>query len=651
MTTKQPYCILAAWLVVVCQNVNAQNDTTIHREIDRIDIVAPARKHQASPVQEISRVEMERLGIKSTADALRMFNGVNIKDYGGIGGLTTVSVRSLGAAHTAVSYDGVPVSNTQAGPVDISMFSISDISSIKLAVGSGDQLLQPARLMASAATLGIEGIDFIPTDSTRHSANANLKCGSFGYWFTNVKYSSRLTKRMSLTTNAEIYGANGEYPYTLVNFNKTTREHRTNTDVLSYKGEIGISHIDSIGNTLKIKAYAYHSDRGLPGSIIFYNKTANERLMERNIFVQSTYRRRLSPTLTAKMIAKYNYSFSRYDDTNVKYKDGHLQQNSTQYEGYISLMTLWQPWRTISMSVSLDEIYNILNTDITDNPQPRRNTMIAAGNVRFSDGKWITTTISAIATRVRENVDHGSKLNNLDKICPSLTMKITPFHNTFIRLMARQTFRVPTFNELYYTTLGFSGLRPERATEYNVGIGVTFLGTTITADIFRNIVRDKIVATPTTYVWKMANYGKAHITGAELSAEKMLKIQNINSTFSAGYTYQHALDKTRKNPKLFNSQIPYTPLHSGHYSLTAEYQGFTLGYHALWSGKMYFLEQNIPENQMDGYIEHTISLSKIILKHLTIKASCINIGDAQYDIIKFYPMPGRQWQLQLSLTL
>ena len=651
MPTKLPYCILAAWLVVVCQNVKAQNDTTIHREIDRIDIYAPKRHQQASPVQEISRVEMERLGIKSTADALRMFNGVNIKDYGGIGGLTTVSVRSLGAAHTAVSYDGVPVSNTQAGPVDVSMFSISDIAAIKLAVGSGDQLLQPARLMASAATLGIEGIDFIPTDSARHSANVNLKCGSFGYWFLNAKYSSRIAKRMSLTTNAEIYGANGEYPYTLVNFNKTTRERRTNTDVLSYKGEIGISHIDSIGNTLKIKAYAYHSERGLPGSVIFYNKTANERLLERNIFVQSTYRRRLSPTLTAKVVAKYNYSFSRYDDTNVKYKDGHLQQNSTQNEGYISLMTLWQPWRAIALSISLDEIYNTLDTDITDNPQPRRNTMIAAGSVRFSDGKWITTTISAIATRVREIVDHGTKLNNLDKICPSFTMKLTPTKKIFIRLMARQTFRIPTFNELYYTTLGFSGLRPEQAAEYNVGIGANIFGATITADIFRNIVRDKIVATPTTYVWKMANYGKAHITGAELSVDKMFNFGFITSTFAAGYTYQHALDKNRKNQKLDNSQIPYTPLHSGHYSLTTEYQGFTLGYHALWSGKMYFLEQNIPENQMDGYIEHTISLSKTILKHLTIKASCINIGDAQYDIIKFYPMPGRQWQLQLSLTI
>ena len=651
MNLRLPYCVLAVCGVFCCHYSTAQNDTTITREIDRIDVIAPARKHQASPVQEISRVEMERLGLKSTADALRMFNGVSIKDYGGIGGLTTVSVRSLGAAHTAVSYDGVPVSNTQAGPVDVSMFNINDIASIKLAVGSDDQLLKPARMMASAATLGIEGYDFRPSDSTRHAANINLKCGSFGYWCANAKYSALIAKRISLTANAEVYGADGEYPFTLVNYNKSTRERRTNTDVLSYKGEIGFWHTDTIGNTLKFKAYAYNSERGLPGSIIYYNKEANERLLDRNVFAQTTYRRRLSPTLTAKIIAKYNYSFSRYDDTNVKYKGGHLQQNSTQNEGYLSLMTLWQPSRTIAISISLDEIYNTLDTDITDNPQPRRNTMIAGGNVRFTDGKWITATLTAVATRVRESVDHGGKLKDLDKTTPSLTVKITPMRNIFIRLMARQTFRVPTFNELYYTSLGFSGLRPETATEYNAGVGAEIFKTHLTADVFRNIVRDKIVAIPTTYVWKMANYGKAHITGAEVSADRMLQLWDVTTTFAAGYTYQHALDKTRKNPKLYNSQIPYTPRHSGHYSLTAEYKGFTLGYHALWSGKRYFAEQNIPANQMDGYIEHTASLSKTISKHLTIKASCINIGDEQYDIIRFYPMPGRQWQLQLSLTL
>gem|GEM_PF-5744895 len=34
-----------------------------------------------------------------------------------------------------------------------------------------------------------------------------------------------------------------------------------------------------------------------------------------------------------------------------------------------------------------------------------------------------------------------------------------------------------------------------------------------------------------------------------------------------------------------------------------------------------------------------------------VKLSCINITNKQYDIIKYYPMPGRQFQLHISYYL
>lgn len=653
MNPKLPCCLFAAWMVMLCQNAMAQqNDTTILREIDRIDIYAPARRLQASPTQEIGQEDLQRLGIKSVADALRMFNGVSIKDYGGIGGLTTVSVRSLGAAHTAVAYDGVPVSNTQAGPVDVSMFDVSNISNMTLAVGTDDQLLKPARLMAHAAVLSVDGNDGILADSLSRLSKVILKYGSFGYWGVNIAHVSQINKRLSITANAQAMGANGEYPYTFVNYKNTIHQRRHNTDVSTIKGEVGLNRTDSIGNLLKVKMYAYNSERGLPGSVVFYNDEANERLCERNFFVQASYRRRLRGNLTAKVLAKYNYSYSRYDDTDVKYQGGHLQQNSTQNEGYISFMTLWQPYRQIALSASVDESYNTLDTDITDNPQPRRNTILAAANMRYYAGNVLTATLSAVATHVRETVSHGSCLNDLDKVCPSLTIKITPFKRDFnVRLMTRKTFRVPTFNELYYTTLGYSGLVPEKAAEYNVGVGTTIWHTLFSVDVFRNIVRDKIVAKPTTYVWKMTNYGKAHITGAEVSLSRIFTIGVANTTVSAGYTYQQARNKSNDIPRLYNSQIPYTPLHSGHYSIMTDYKDWSIGYHAIWSGKRYFWDHNIPANEMEGYIEHTVSVSKKICKYLDIKASCINIGNTQYEIIKYYPMPGIQYQLQLCLTL
>ena len=93
----------------------AQSDSTIHRDVEAVDVEAHTQKRQAVPMQTMSAVEIQQLGVQNLADAVRLFSGTNVKDYGGVGGLKTVSVRGLGAAHTAVSYDGVVVSDCQAG--------------------------------------------------------------------------------------------------------------------------------------------------------------------------------------------------------------------------------------------------------------------------------------------------------------------------------------------------------------------------------------------------------------------------------------------------------------------------------------------------------------------------------------------------------
>ncbi|WP_449399736.1 TonB-dependent receptor [Chryseobacterium wanjuense] len=59
--------------------------------------------------------ELERLNSQSVADALRYFSGVQIKDYGGIGGLKTINIRSMGSQHVGVFYDGIQIGNAQNG--------------------------------------------------------------------------------------------------------------------------------------------------------------------------------------------------------------------------------------------------------------------------------------------------------------------------------------------------------------------------------------------------------------------------------------------------------------------------------------------------------------------------------------------------------
>ncbi|MDD6008220.1 MAG: Plug domain-containing protein, partial [Prevotellaceae bacterium] len=110
---------------------------------------------ETTPVQSLSGDDIRMLGMQNLADAVKKFAGTAVKDYGGIGGMKTVSVRNLGAQHTAVSYDGVTMSNTQAGQIDIGRLSLDNVGLLSMAVGQGSDIMQSARHYASAAVLSI----------------------------------------------------------------------------------------------------------------------------------------------------------------------------------------------------------------------------------------------------------------------------------------------------------------------------------------------------------------------------------------------------------------------------------------------------------------------------------------------------------------
>jgi outer membrane cobalamin receptor len=78
-----------------------------------------------------------------------------------------------------------------------------------------------------------------------------------------------------------------------------------------------------------------------------------------------------------------------------------------------------------------------------------------------------------------------------------------------------------------------------------------------------------------------------------------------------------------------------------------------VGYTLNLVGKRYFLAQNIPANEIEGYNEHTATLWREFDIHrckLRLQGEIINLTDAQYEVIKYYPMPGRSWRITGTFT-
>ena len=651
--------VLCGYLPVHAQVNQPDSITGRVHDIPNVTIEArraPNRVSSNAPVQTLSRSTIEDLGIQDIADAVRRFAGTEVKDYGGTGGLKTVSVRNMGAAHTAISYDGIAVSNCQAGQIDIGRFSLDNVASLSLSVGQSDDLLQSARMYASAGVLNIETERPRLNDGKNWQLKAQLKGGSFGYVNPYLRYSHRLGKRTIASIDADYLRSDGQYPFILQNGKYTSEEKRYNSEVDSWHTEANLFHEFGENSRLDVKGYYYQSDRGLPGAVILYNPNSQEHLWDKNGFIQARLRHRISDRWAFQEQAKYNYSWNKYQDKGAQYEGGVSTDRYTQHEYYASGTVLYQPLTGLSISLAQDVAVNTLSSTLPDCPFPTRFTSLTALQVqyRYRRFKFGTTWVN---TWITEHVKEGERPDDLKKISPTVSLSWQPWESQplYLRAMYKNTFRTPTFNDLYYYRMGNRSLRPEKATEYNLGITWSlqphsrFEFLSVTADGYFNRVTDKIVAFPSTYVWKMANYGKAHITGLDVTLATRIAVRKgIALNLNGNYTWQKAIDLTNPDSKSYKDQLPYTPEHNGSASASLETPWVTVGYSLIGVGKRYYLSQNIPENEIDGYVEQTLSVSRTFrfrTFQMRLQADAVNFTDEQYDIIKFYPMPGRSWKL------
>ena len=666
---KTPYHVLRVWvwvLWVFCllpsTIVAQENKDSINGEaylLDGVTVTArrmPAKITSTTSVQVFGKEDLKNLGLQNMGDAVKRFAGTNVRDYGGIGGLKTVSVRNLGAAHTAVSYDGVAISNTQAGQIDIGRFSLDNVSTLSLAIGHDDNLLQSARLFASAGVLNIETEKPHFENGKRHHTQVQMRGGSFGYLTPAIRHWQALGERTKLSVEGNYLHAEGEYPFTLKNGTLVTEQKRINSDVESYQGEVNLFHTFKDESELSAKAYYYNSKRGLPGAVILYNSESDERLWDENFFAQAKYKKAFSPQWTLQAQGKYNYSWNKYEDTGVEYTGGKQTDTNRQTEYYLSASALYKPTSAWSFSLSQDGFINRLHTNGANSPEPVRYTSLTALNARYQSGQ-LKASGSVVATYITEEVKAGNTPEDRRRLSPTLSLSWQPWEGEqlFVRALYKNTFRVPTFSDLYYLRVGNTSLKPEKATEYTVGLtwsGTPFSFTdfvSLTVDGYYNEVNDKIIAFPSTYVWKMQNYGKVHITGIDATLATAIPLgKSVNLNLSGNYSWQKALDVTNPEAKNYKHQLPYTPEHNGNVSATLEMPWVNVGYTVTMVSQRYFLAQNIEANRIEGYGEHTATLwreFKLGKCGLRLQAEIINLTDAQYDVIKYYPMPGRSWRL------
>ena len=87
-------CMTISFTAMLSQPVRRVDKTTGRMDsmqhVREVIVTSKLTFREVIPSQKLNGEELQRLSARSVADAMRYFSGVQLKDYGGVGGVKTV---------------------------------------------------------------------------------------------------------------------------------------------------------------------------------------------------------------------------------------------------------------------------------------------------------------------------------------------------------------------------------------------------------------------------------------------------------------------------------------------------------------------------------------------------------------------------------
>ena len=641
-------------------NGETQDSVRVHH-IQEVVVTSRLISRETIPSQTLGGEELKKLNSLSVADALRYFSGLQLKDYGGVGGIKTVNIRSMGTNHLGIFYDGIELGNAQNGQIDLGQFSLDNMEEISLYNGQRSAIFQPASDFGNAGSVYIRTKAPRFMMGRRYNLLVRAKYGSSDTFRFSSLWEQKLSDHISSSLSTGVLTSSGRYKF---RYRRVTEDNTVayDTTAVRHNGDIWAFRIEEnvrggiADGYWNVKAYTYHSERGIPGAIVNNVWRRGERQWDHNTFGQAVFQKSFGDKFSTKALAKYAYYVTRYvnnDETQI-----HVDNTYRQQEMYFSTSNVYEILSKWSVSMSYDFKWNKLNANMVDFAFPHRYSNFVSLATALTLSR-IQAQASLVEQVVKDHVKYGASSSSRSTLTPAFFVNVYPFESKLlaVRAFAKKSFRMPTFNDLYYADIGNSKLNPESALQYDLGFVLNKDWKQGIVDHFRlqvdgyyNTVHDKIVAYPKgqQFRWTMLNLGKVHIKGVDAMAEVGLEpAKDWKVTARLQYTYQDARDVTDPNTSYYKDQIPYIPWHSGSAILGLSWREWDLSYSFIYSGERYSQQENILYNHLQPWYTHDMSVA-YHARRWSARLDVNNIFSQDYDVILNYPMPKRNYMLTLE---
>ena len=640
------FCLVPQW-------GNAQRDTTI-----AISPVAIRGVRLAGVGRRLDSATLHAFTAHNVAEALRFLAGVQVKDYGGIGGLKTVNIRAMGSAHLGVTLDGAPLLHVQNGVIDLGRIALDDLEQVTIATdGNPATAWSSAREGSLGAQIYLQGAISRFREGKRRVIQARFVIGEFGLLEPQIAYQARLGQRARFALRGTLTEADGRYPFRYVGYNAQGKKVY-DTTAIRHNGDVHRWRIESAGEgewasgQWRLRLSTYHAEQGLPGAIVSNVWRRGERLETHDSFLQGSLLQHLTARYATRLVGKLGYTTTRYRQLDPLAL--HEELRYFERTAYFSWQHRYQAHPDWEATLAYDLEWAGLRAHDPERrqspltpPEPSRALHYLAARLGWQPGAWYCQAACHV---VRGEGTRGHLL-------PSLSVRYMPIRPLTLFTYTRRSLRFPSFNELYYTGWGSAYLRPERVWQYALGAQWQGAGFELRSEGYYAVAEEKIIALPagSQFRWRTFNLGKSHLWGIENACVVHYGLATAGRlTLRLQYTYSRAIDVSNPKDSYYRHQIPYIPRHSGSFTLSYVWRGLSLHCNSVYTGERYHQAENTVYNYEPPWYTTDLRLCyrfPIFVTTTELRLDVNNLFDQAYAVVLNYPMPGRNWRLSVALTL
>ncbi|MCZ7557695.1 MAG: TonB-dependent receptor [Bacteroidia bacterium] len=617
------------------------SDDTLSFAYDEMVTVTAARlpvslSHAPASVDVFDAASIASLPVSTLSDILSLTPGTIMRSYGPSGSLQLASMRGMGAEYTLVYLDGIRINDSQNATVDVGRLSLRGIERIEVVRGGF------ASLYGSNALGGVVNI------LSRRDApppNVHLGLGSFGWKLASVTAGiSGRSGRLSVDAGYE--EAENDYPVNPSWGGPTL--FRGNASM--QRRSIALGGTLLLGSAvLSVQADAYDTRVGVPGPL-FSSDQGRARQDDTQLLLSTRLAMNAGGgTLTLGVggrAAGQNYRDpavslnghgldARYDNTHVLVSGG--------WDGNVH--------RAIRIAAGVEAGLDHLRSGEVPGDPVRRQlaAYVSAECLLAPAGLPLHLYPSLRFDGLFDDPGH----HQWSAFSPSLGLHFALLPERLaLRLRAAGNFTAPTFNQLYWGMGGNNSLRPEHATTVDAGLHFRHPGLLRDFDItfFHHDITDKIVWMPGLGLW-WSPRNVQHVVSEGIEVRTDLVLADDALTLRLGGQWISAVKENASfaGDATQGKQLVYVPRYSGTATLLARLSDrLTFSITQRVNDVRYYTETNDASLPAHAVLDVSAQLRlPRPFAECTLKTDVLNALDAAYEVIAFYPMPGRTVRITL----